>query len=142
MLVDANILLFAVDTLSPFHRHASSWLEAQLRGTRRIALPWDSLNAFLRVSTSAHVFDRPLDSARAWRHVKDWLAPAHAWIPVPGEDHAEILGTLVDRYRPTGRLVPDTVLAALALEHGLAVASADTDFARFTEIEWLNPLAA
>ena len=33
-------------------------------------------------------------------------------------------------------------LAALAIEHGLTVCSADTDFARFREIRWDNPIAA
>jgi len=29
----------------------------------------------------------------------------------------------------------------MALEHGLTVCSTDTDFARFSEVRWLNPLA-
>jgi hypothetical protein len=32
-------------------------------------------------------------------------------------------------------------LAAIALEHGLELCSADTDFARFDDVRWLNPLA-
>jgi len=39
-----------------------------------------------------------------------------------------------------GNLVSDAALAALALEHGLAVVSADSDFARFGELRWLDPL--
>jgi hypothetical protein len=31
-------------------------------------------------------------------------------------------------------------LAAIAVQHGLDVYSADTDFARFREIRWINPL--
>jgi predicted nucleic acid-binding protein len=48
---------------------------------------------------------------------------------------------LVTRYEVRGNFVPDAQLAALALEHGLAVCSTDTDFARFPEIRWQNPLA-
>lgn len=40
-----------------------------------------------------------------------------------------------------GNLVPDGHLAALAVEYGLQVCSADTDFAPFSEIRWHNPLA-
>ncbi len=72
----------------------------------------------------------------------DWLACAPAWVPNPTQRHAEVLGSLVARYLPTGNLVPDAHLAALAIEHGLTVCSADTDFARFTEVRWVNPLAA
>lgn len=56
-------------------------------------------------------------------------------------NHAELLGELVLRHEVRGNLLPDAELAALALEHGLTVCSADTDFARFTEVRWENPLA-
>ena len=36
-------------------------------------------------------------------------------------------------------LVTDAVLAAICIEHGLEIVSADSDFARFTELEWINP---
>jgi predicted nucleic acid-binding protein len=36
--------------------------------------------------------------------------------------------------------VTDAQLAAVAIEHGLTVCSADTDVARFREIVWLDPL--
>jgi len=51
------------------------------------------------------------------------------------------LGGLVVSYQLRGNLVSDVHLAALAIEHGLTVCSADTDFARFREIQWVNPLA-
>ncbi|HEY7693127.1 MAG TPA: hypothetical protein VH816_12375 [Gaiellaceae bacterium] len=35
----------------------------------------------------------------------------------------------------------DAELAALAVERGLTVCSADADFARFHEIEWENPVS-
>ncbi len=69
------------------------------------------------------------------------LAQDAVWIPSPTDRHADVLGSLVAKYRPTGNLVPDTDLAALAIEHGLAICSTDTDFARFTEVRWHNPLA-
>jgi predicted nucleic acid-binding protein len=50
-------------------------------------------------------------------------------------------GELVKRYQLRGNLIPDAHLAALAIEHGVAVCSADTDFARFTGLRWINPLA-
>jgi predicted nucleic acid-binding protein len=37
-------------------------------------------------------------------------------------------------------LAHDAHLAALAIEHGLAIASTDGDFGRFNEAEWINPL--
>ena len=141
MLVDANILLYAVDAASPWHGRASSWLSEALNGPRRVGLPWLSLAAFVRISTHPRASEHPLAAEVAWSHVTDWLAAGPAWIPGPTERHADVLGGLILRYHLAGNLVPDAEVAALALEHGLTVCSADTDFARFTEVRWENPLA-
>ncbi|MBA3304368.1 MAG: PIN domain-containing protein [Thermoleophilaceae bacterium] len=142
MLVDANLLLFAVDEKSHFHVAARDWLAGKLIGARRVGLPWQSLGAFLRISTSTRASNAPLSPDVAWQQVAEWLQPAVAWTPAPGERHAEILGALVTRHQVRGDLMPDAQLAALAIEHGLTVCSADTDFARFTEVRWENPLAS
>lgn len=141
MLIDANLLLFAVDSESPFHAAAREWLTEQLNGSRRVGLPWESLSAFLRISTHPRAAARPLAPEEAWEIVAGWLDAGPAWIPLPTERHADVLGSLVVKYQLRGHLVPDAHLAALAYEHGLTVCSADTDFARFTEVRWLNPLA-
>lgn len=141
MLVDANLLLFAVHRGSPMHAVARAWLTELLNGSRRVGLPWQSLAAFLRIATHPRGFERPLDPPVAWQRVSEWLAAEPVWVPQPGARHAEILGQLVVRHHVRGNLVPDAQLAALALEHGLTLMSADTDFARFTEIRWENPLA-
>jgi len=141
MLVDANLLLFAVDDAAPGHDVAAAWLEEQLNGARRVGLPWESLTAFVRIATHPRASDHPLKPADAWRFVEDWLAAPATWVPLPTDSHADVLGGLVRRYRLAGNLIPDAHLAALAIEHGLEVCSADTDFARFAEIRWRNPLA-
>jgi len=142
MLVDANVLLFAVDRSSPFHAPAARWLTDRLNGPGRVGLPWQSLGAFLRISTHPRAADRPLSPADAWKHVEDWLTADPAWIPQPTNRHAAILGRLIAKHHLRGNLVSDAQLAALAIEHGLAVCSADTDFARFPEIRWENPVAS
>lgn len=141
MLVDANILLYAVDDQAPLHGVAKSWLTVQLNGNSRVGLPWESLSAFLRIASNPRASDRPLTSESAWKFVRDWLAQPVVWNPLPTERHAEVLGGLVERHGLTGNLVSDGRIASLAIEHGLVVYSADTDFARFSEIRWENPLA-
>jgi len=140
MLVDANILLYAVDTRSPFHPQAATWLSEQLNGARRVGFPWQSLVAFLRISTHPRASEKPLAAAIAARIVEDWLEPEIAWIPRPGPSHASVLTGLIRTYQLRGNLISDAHLAALAIEHGLTMCSADTDFARFAEVRWINPL--
>lgn len=141
MLVDANILLFAVNESAPEHDRAAAWLEEALNGNRRVGLPWESLTAFVRLVTNPRVVPKPLAPVDAWAFVEDWLGAPAAWVPVPTKLHAAVLGDLVGRHRPVAKLVPDAHLAALAIEHGVDIISADTDFARFTEVRWRDPLA-
>lgn len=140
MLLDANLLLYAVHRQSPFHDRAREWLTEQMNGSRRVGMAWQSLGSFLRIATHPRALERPLSAEDAWARVTDWLATDVAWIPEPGERHAAILGELLIGHDVRGNLVPDAQLAALALEHGLTLYSADTDFARFTSVSWENPL--
>lgn len=141
ILVDANLLLYAVMKEATRHAEARAWLEARLNGDARVGLPWESLLAFCRLTTNPRVFGRPLDLEAAWNLVRAWLAVPVVWIPLPTERHAETLGRLMLATRSAANLVPDAHLAALAIEHGLTLCSTDGDFARFPGLRWENPLA-
>ena len=141
MLLDANLLLYAVDRSSQHHDAAASWLTGVLNGTTRVGIPWQTIGAFLRIVTHPRVTTRPLAGAQAWAFVDAWLAADPAWIPAASQRTAAVYGELVASVAVTGNLVPDAMLAALAVEHGLTVMTADTDFARFPGLRWENPLA-
>ncbi|HEV7773695.1 MAG TPA: type II toxin-antitoxin system VapC family toxin [Conexibacter sp.] len=140
MLVDANLLLYAVHRGADRHDAARAWLTEQLNGSRRVGIPWSSLGAFLRISTHPRAFPRPLSPAAAWERVAEWLAAPVAWVPEPGPEYPRILGQLIPEHEVRGNLVPDAMLAALAIEHGLTLHSTDTDFARFPDLRWEDPL--
>lgn len=80
----------------------------------------------------------PRDRLRA----SDWLSAPVAWVPQPGPEYGRILRELITGANARGNLVPDAMLAALAIEHGLTLHSTDTDFARFRGLRWTNPLDA
>jgi toxin-antitoxin system PIN domain toxin len=141
MLIDATILLYAVDERSRPHAAVRNWFEQALDGSRRVGLAWQSLLAFVRIVTHPRALPVPLVPADAWSFVADWLDAPAAWVPQPGRGYRDTLGRLVCDLELRGNLVSDAALAALALEHGLAVISADSDFARFREVAWLNPLS-
>jgi toxin-antitoxin system PIN domain toxin len=140
MLLDANVLLYAVHQRAEPHERAASWLTEQLNGARRVGFPWQSINAFLRISTHPRAFERPLRPTTAWERVTDWLSAPVAWLPEPGPEYPRILRELIRTYEIRGNLVPDAALAALAIEHGVTLISTDTDFARFRDLRWENPL--
>lgn len=140
-LVDANILVYAFTTSFPQHERARAWLDDRLSDPMPVGLPWPSLLAFVRLTSNQRLFERPASVAAAWRQVEEWLACDPAWVPGPTARHAEVLGGLLASSGVRAEHVPDAHLAALALEHGLVVASADTDFTRFPNVRFENPLA-
>lgn len=142
MLVDANLLLYAVDSTSGRNEQASEWLEDALNGDRRVGIPWQTIGAFLRISTHPRVMTSPLSSSAAWSYVRAWLAAEVVWVPPATSRTAAVLGSIIERHQVTGNLLTDAQMAALAIEHGLVVYSTDTDFARFDEVRWVNPIAA
>jgi hypothetical protein len=141
ILVDANLLLYAKLSSFPEHETAHRWLDERLNGVDRVALPWPSLLAFLRLSTNTRLFPRPLSMAAAWQQVRSWLSLETAWTPGPTGAHEDVLGDLLAPGGITPKLVMDAHLAALAIEHGLVLCSADGDFGRFSSLRWHNPLA-
>jgi hypothetical protein len=142
ILVDANLLVYAASRTAPEHEAARAWLDDRLSGSARVGLPWPALLAFVRLVTNPIVFRQPATPRAAWDQVQAWLDVENVWVPVPTDRHATLLGAWLVEPWMTSRLVPDAHLAALAVEHGLTMCSADGDFSRFPDLDWHNPLAA
>jgi toxin-antitoxin system PIN domain toxin len=140
-LPDANVLLYAVDTSSPFHEPARVWLEDVLSATETVAFAWVVLLAFLRIRTNPRVYDAPLQVGEALDIVDGWLAQPNATVIHPTDRHASLLRELLAPLGTAGNLTTDAQLAALAIEHGAELCSADPDFSRFPGLRWVNPLA-
>ena len=141
-LLDANLLVYAHDASAPEHAAARAWFERLLNNPARVALPWPSLLAFVRLVANPLVVRAPVPPAEAWARATEWLTRDQVWIPLPGPQHALILGRLLATPGISSRLVPDAHLAALAIEYGLRLCSTDGDFAKFPDLTWENPLAA
>lgn len=140
MIIDANILLYARNAADAAHDTARAWLEDALNGDTRVGLPWSTLGAFQRIATNVRAFPDPLAPDEAWQQIEEWLDAPRAWVPQPTRRFRDILGRLVRDHHVVGPLVTDAQLAALAIDHGVAVVSTDADFARFGEVPWINPL--
>lgn len=140
ILVDVNLLLYAVNADLPQHIPARRWWETVLSGTEPVGIPWIVVLAFLRLTTHPRVFQHPLDIGRALAYVDEWLAQPVARLAGPGPHHWPILRSLLDASGTAGNLTTDAHIAALALEHGYAVYSADSDFQRFAGLKYVNPL--
>lgn len=141
ILVDANLLLYAKVSDFPRHEAARSWLDERLNDVFGVGLPWQSLLAFVRLSSNPRIFQRPLPASEAWLQVEEWLSCRNAWVPEPTVRHGEILRSLLPLVGNRSNLIPDAHLAALAMEYGLTLCSSDADFGRFPGLLWKNPLS-
>ena len=141
ILVDANLLVYASDTDSPHHARARAWLEDALSGVVPVSLAWLVILAFLRVTTRPGIMRRPQTPEQTLGTLEDWLAQPYVSLVGPGDHHWPLLRNLLKTTGTAGNLVADAHLAALAIEHGWTVYSADNDFKRFPGVEHVNPLA-
>jgi len=141
ILLDANLLIYAVNTDAALNRRAKTWLESALSGQEAIGFSWNVLLAFLRLTTKPGLFRRPLSVDRAFDLMASWLNQPCAAIVHPGPRHLPVLRELLRPLGSGGNLTSDAHLAALAIENGAELCSSDADFARFQGLKWRNPLA-
>jgi toxin-antitoxin system PIN domain toxin len=140
-LVDANVLLYAVNTDALHHDRSRRWLDGALSGADTVAFSWITLLAFVRLATKVGLFPSPLTVNQAMDRVDAWLGADPAVVLAPTGDHARLVRTLLAAVGVGGNLVNDAHVAALSLEHRCGIVSFDTDFRRFPGIRWQQPPA-
>jgi uncharacterized protein len=137
---DVNLLLYAVISGFPQHSRAYAWWERTVNSPARVGLTQTALFGFLRIATNARVLLSPLPVSDAVDYVHDWLAQPNVDLLVPGSNHLGIALELLRDVGTAGNLTTDVQLAAYAIEHQGEMHSNDTDFARFPNLKWVNPL--
>lgn len=140
-LLDANLLIYAYDSSSALNGRARAWVEDALSGPEPVRLSWNTILAFLRITTNPRVLENPLAMAEAIAIVDDWFAQPSVAVLEPGSHHWPILKKLLSASQVRGPLVTDTHLAALAIEHGATLQTTDRDFTRFPGLKFANPLS-
>ena len=141
ILLDANLLIYAVDADAPQHARARRWLEKVLSGEETVGLPWIVVLAFLRVTTRVGVLRRQLSAEQAVGFIDEWLAQPYVELVNPEAGHWALLKKLLNEVGAAGNLTSDAHLAALAVEGGWELASTDHDFRRFAGLRLVNPLS-
>lgn len=140
ILIDANLLIYAYDTASPFHRQAKNWLEDTLNSDSPIGLSWSGIQAFLRFMTNAQFKGRPSSDA-AMLAMTELMEQDRVIVLTPGVHHWEILCGIIRDAKAFGLLITDAHIAALAIEHGATLCTHDRDFARFPKLKIEYPLS-
>lgn len=138
-IVDANVLLYAVNEDAQHHAASRRWLDDALGGSDTVGLSWLALLAFVRLSTKPGIFEHPLGIDEALDQVQAWIAAPGAIVVGPGPTHTDVLRRALAEVGVGGNLVNDEHLVALALEHHADIVSYDNDFSRFSGVRWRTP---
>jgi uncharacterized protein len=138
-LLDANILLYAYDSSSSHHEACRRWLESAFNADETIALPWQTVLAFVRISTNPRAVKKPLANANACAIVDTWLERPNVIVVNAADRFWNILRQQILDAQVSGPLVTDAALAALAIEQGATLCSTDRDFRRFRGLKLLDP---
>lgn len=138
-VVDANVLLHAINESSPEHDTAKTWLDDALSGASPVGLAWSAMLAVIRLSTRPGLFEHPLTVAQVTGAVGGWIGAPSAVVLHPGSRNLHILTTLLSAAGTAGNLTGDAHLAALAIEHNAEIVSFDADFDRFPGVTWSRP---
>lgn len=141
IVVDVNLLLYAVISGFPQHEAARSWWEQTVGGAADVGLASPAIFGFLRIATNPRILASPLSAESAASYVIDWLDQPNVRFLLPGPQHLGIAFDLLRGIGTAGNLTTDIQLAALALENNAEMHSNDSDFGRFPDLRWVNPLA-
>ena len=137
---DVNLLLYANVDAFVQHAKARRWWEAALSDGEEVGLAALSLFGFVRIATNPRILDPPLAVDDVIGRVEEWLARRHVRLLLPGPRHLEIAFRLLRQLGAAANLTTDVQLAALAIEYQAELHSNDTDFGRFPELRWVDPL--
>jgi toxin-antitoxin system PIN domain toxin len=137
---DVNLLLYAYDSDSLFHDKAAAWWRKCLSGAEPVGLASAVVFGFTRVGTSARAYRHPMAVGEAAGHVRSWLQIPVVEVVDPGPGHIDQVLKLLENLGAAGNLVTDAQIAALAIEQGAVLHTADADFQRFPELRWYNPI--
>ncbi len=139
ILVDANLLIYAINADSLQHKVAKAWWEKLLSGSEEVGLAWIVILAFLRITTRPGILSNPLAPEQAIAYIDKWLEQPYVSL-VGSPKQWATFRNLQLKVGTAGNLTSDTLLASLALELGATIYSADYDFQRFAGVTHVNPL--
>jgi uncharacterized protein len=140
IVIDVNLLLYAHSVPSPIQEKAQIWLESTLSSDEPVGLPWQVISAFIRIVTNPKLPGLRRSREEATGIVDEWLQQPNVRVLTQGDGHWRLFRRMVMEGQAAGDLVSDAQIAALTIEYGGVLYSADRDFARFPGLRWVNPL--
>jgi toxin-antitoxin system PIN domain toxin len=140
IVVDVNLLLYAYDGRATAHERARLWWQSVISGQELIGLPWQTIHAFLRISTDKRISGNQVPMESSLALVEQWINLPHLHVLTPRDRHWSLLRRMLLEGQAKGPMTTDAQLAAITIEHSGVLYTSDRDFARFPGLRWVNPL--
>jgi toxin-antitoxin system PIN domain toxin len=141
-VVDTNVLVYAADEDSPYHKQCLEKLDQWRRQAGAWFLTWGIVYEFLRVTTHPRVMRKPWNVKKAWGFISVLLDSPGISILSATDRHAAVAAQVFEK-NPyiSGNLLHDAHTAILMSEHGVSrIYTRDADFHRFSFLESIDPL--
>lgn len=141
ILLDVNVLVYAFREGAPQHAAYADWLRQAAAAEEPCGVDDAALSGMLRIVPNPRIFDTPAPIAQALAFVEPLRGQPSVIPAKPGPRHWSVFARLCNEAGAKGDLIPDAWLAALAIESGSELITADRGFARFPGLRWRHPLA-
>lgn len=140
--VDVNVLLYASDQSSPFHRTASDFLRECSSAGDLFCLAYMTLMSYLRIATHPRIFTNPLSPDEAFENLQMLTSLPQVRLVSEDDGFLDIYREITGHFPVRGNLVPDAHLAGLLRQHGVrTIYTNDPDFKKFDFIRVENPFS-
>jgi uncharacterized protein len=138
--LDVNVLVNAYRGDAADHDRFAGYLTSLLDGNVPFAIASQSLSALIRITTHPRIFRPPSPLDDVLRFIAQVRGQPHCLIVVPGSRHWDIFVKQCQKGNARGNLVADAYLAAMAMELGAELVTADRGFGRWPGLRWRHPL--
>jgi uncharacterized protein len=141
ILPDLNLLLYAYNPHPQQHHKAAEWWNGAVNSEELIGIPNEICLGFVLIASNPRLGIAAVSVAEARAVVTSWLDLPQARILSPSANHFQQVMDLAEAAQIKGAVISDAVLAAFAIQHRATLYSSDTDFSKFRDLSWKNPLS-
>ena len=139
ILIDVNVIVYALRREFPQHPVANAWLTTHLSGPEGIVVPDGVLASAVRLLTHHRVLSTPLGPGEALAAAEAIRAAPAVVHPSRPETRWLHFSSLVDDFGLRANDLPDALLAATARSLAAPMATFDRGFRRFPGLEVIEP---
>lgn len=139
-VVDTNILIYATNRNSVFHKKAKLFLEQRLP-SGSLSITVQNITEFYAIVTNAKRIEEPLNQNRALEVIRTFIESGYFQIITPKNKTAFLLLRLLKNHSIKSAEIHDIHLAAVMIDNNIStIYTADTSIFKKLGLNAINPL--